>query len=62
MRCPGNGMLMIAKVVTTPLSATCTRSEVGSPVSGSAPRAGKYTRPPAPVRPPSSFPSESARR
>ncbi|SKU71635.1 Uncharacterised protein [Mycobacteroides abscessus subsp. abscessus] len=55
-------MLMIAKVVTTPLSATCTRSEVGSPVSGSAPRAGKYTRPPAPVRPPSSFPSESARR
>ena len=45
MRCPANGMLMIANVVTVPLSGSSTNSSSCLPVAGSASRGGKYTFP-----------------
>ena len=36
MRCPGNGMLMIAKVVTVPVSGSSTNWSSSLPVAGSA--------------------------
>src|SRR6478609_620800 len=62
MRCPANGMLMIANVVTVPLSGNSTNSSSCWPVPASTSRAGKYTLPSLPVRLPTSLPSSSARR
>src|ERR1700749_127677 len=55
-------MLMIANVVTVPLSGSSMKLSSSSPVAGSASLGGKYTLPSLPVRAPSSLPSSSARR